>query len=44
MKRVFDDSFKQMAVELSYHKGSVVEAASELEIDASLNFHNLTIS
>ncbi len=34
MKRVFDDSYKKMAVELSYHKGSVVDAAKELEIDA----------
>lgn len=35
MKRVFDDSFKKMAVELSYSKGSVLEAAKELDIDAS---------
>jgi len=35
MRRVFDDSFKRMAVELSYHKGSVAEAAHELEIDPS---------
>jgi len=35
MKRVFDDSFKRMAVELSYRKGAVLEAAKELVIDAS---------
>ncbi|HAE68385.1 MAG TPA: hypothetical protein DCG77_14530, partial [Sphingobacterium sp.] len=35
MKRVFDDSFKKMAVELSYSKGSVLEAAKELDMDAS---------
>lgn len=35
MKRVFDDSFKIMAVELSYSKVSVLEAAKELEMDAS---------
>ena len=35
MKRVFDDSFKKMAVELSYMKGSVLEAAKELEMDSS---------
>lgn len=35
MRRLFDDTFKKMAVELSYHKGSVVEAAKELEIDPS---------
>ncbi|MFZ4262650.1 hypothetical protein ACFRAE_11445 [Sphingobacterium sp. HJSM2_6] len=34
MKRVFDDSFKSMALELSYVKSSVTEAAKELEIDA----------
>ncbi len=34
MKRqVFDEIFKQMAVELSYAKGSVKIAAAELEID-----------
>jgi transposase len=32
-KRVFDSSFKKMAVELSYAKGSVKEAAVELGID-----------
>lgn len=35
MARVFEGSFKKMAVELSYLKGSVLEAARELEIDAS---------
>ena len=35
MKRVFDESFKKMAVELSYLKGSVLEAAKELGMDAS---------
>jgi len=34
MKRAFDDSFKRMAVELSYVESSVTEAAKELEIDA----------
>lgn len=34
MKRVFDDSFKRMAVELSYVKGSVTEVAKSLELDA----------
>lgn len=34
-KRVFDESFKKMAVELSYLKGSVLEAAKELDLDAS---------
>ena len=29
-KRVYDDSFKQMAVELSYARGSVKEVADEL--------------
>lgn len=34
MKRqVFDEAFKQMAVELSYAKGSVKVAAAELGID-----------
>lgn len=34
MKRqVFDQAFKQMAVELSYAKGSVKTAAAELGID-----------
>ncbi|WP_439879712.1 transposase [Pontibacter sp. MBLB2868] len=32
-KRVYDDSFKQMAVELSYARGSVKEVADELGID-----------
>jgi transposase len=32
-RRVFDSSFKKMAVELSYARGSVKEAASELGID-----------
>lgn len=32
-KRVFDSSFKKMAVELSYARGSVKEAAVELGID-----------
>ncbi|MCI0922445.1 transposase [Sphingobacterium rhinopitheci] len=35
MARVFDESFKKMAVELSYLKGSVLEAAKELDLDAS---------
>ena len=34
MKRVFDESFKKMAVDLSYLKGSVSEAAKELYLDA----------
>jgi transposase len=34
MRRVFDDSFKKMAVELSYIKESVLEAAKELDMDA----------
>lgn len=34
MARVFEESFKKMAVELSYLKGSVLEAARELDIDA----------
>ncbi len=29
-RRVFDDAFKRMAIELSYAKGSVQEAAREL--------------
>ena len=33
-KRVFDEAFKKMAVELSYLKGSVQQAADELGIDA----------
>ncbi len=32
-KQVFDQAFKQMAVELSYAKGSVKIAAAELGID-----------
>lgn len=32
-KRVFDASFKQMAVELSYARGSVKEVALELGVD-----------
>ena len=32
-KRVFDSGFKRMAVELSYAKGSVKEAAAELGVD-----------
>jgi transposase len=32
-RRVFDSSFKKMAVELSYARGSVKEAAAELGID-----------
>ncbi|HWV73229.1 MAG TPA: transposase [Pseudosphingobacterium sp.] len=35
MKRVFDESFKKIAVELSYLKGSVTEAAKELDMDAN---------
>lgn len=35
MARIFDESFKKMAVELSYLKGSVLEAAKELDLDAS---------
>ena len=34
-RRVFDEPFKRMAVELSYAKGSVQEAARELGIDSS---------
>ncbi|CAN5325571.1 hypothetical protein BH09BAC4_BH09BAC4_23590 [soil metagenome] len=34
-RRVFDDAFRQMAIELSYAKGSVQEAARELGIDSS---------
>jgi transposase len=33
-KQVFDQAFKQLAVELSYAKGSVKTAAAELGIDA----------
>jgi transposase len=32
-RRVFDTAFKKMAVELSYARGSVKEAAAELGID-----------
>ena len=32
MARVFEASFKKMAVELSYLKGSVAEAARELDL------------
>lgn len=32
-RRVFDEAFKEMAVELSYAKGSIQEAARELDID-----------
>jgi transposase len=32
-RRVFDTAFKKMAVELSYSRGSVKEAATELGID-----------
>jgi len=34
-RRVFDETFRQMAVELSHAKGSVQEAARELGIDSS---------
>ena len=34
-RRLFAEAFKQMAVELSYAKGSVQEAARELGIDSS---------
>lgn len=34
-RRVFDETFRKMAVELSYAKGSVQEAAHELGIDSS---------
>ena len=33
MARVFEESFKKMAVELSYLKGSVSQAARELDLD-----------
>jgi transposase len=33
IRRVFDSSFKKMAVELSFARGSVKEAAAELDID-----------
>jgi transposase len=32
-KRMYDESFKKMAVELSELKGSIKEAAVELDID-----------
>lgn len=32
-KRVFDDSFKKMVINLSYARGSVKEVADELGID-----------
>ena len=32
-RRVFDEAFKEMAVELSYAKASIQEAARELDID-----------
>jgi transposase len=38
-KRNYDDAFKQMAVELSYAKGSVTEAARELAIDPNRITH-----
>ena len=34
-RRVFDEPFRKMAVELSYAKGSVQEVARELGIDSS---------
>lgn len=34
-RRVFDQAFKRMAVDLSHAKGSVQEAARELGIDSS---------
>ncbi len=34
-KRVFDESFKKMAIELSYARGSVKEVAEELGIRIS---------
>lgn len=34
-RRVFDEAFKRMAVELSHARGSVQEAARELGIDSS---------
>lgn len=33
-RRVFDETFKKMAVDLSYAKGSVREAGEELGIDS----------
>ncbi|MRX76999.1 transposase, partial [Pedobacter petrophilus] len=35
-KRVFDDSFKKMAIDLSNSRGSVKEVADELGINDSL--------
>lgn len=35
MGRVYEETFKKMAVELSYLKGSVSAAAKELELDPS---------
>jgi transposase len=35
MKRVFDESFKKIAIELSYLKGSVLEASKELDMEVS---------
>ncbi len=32
-RRVFDEAFKEMAVELSYAKGSIQDAARELGVD-----------
>lgn len=32
-RRVFDEAFREMAVELSYAKGSIQEAARELGVD-----------
>lgn len=32
-KRVFDESFKKMGIDLSYARGSVKEVAEELGID-----------
>ena len=32
-RRVFDEAFRKMAVELSYSKGSIQEAARELGVD-----------
>lgn len=34
-KRFFDETFKKMAVHLSYEKGSVKQVADELGLDAS---------
>ena len=32
-RRVFDEAFREMAVELSYAKGSIQETARELDVD-----------